>query len=185
MFWNLVGFDLFAKASAKGWFYLSGEVGDGRLGYPSTTCSSCSSPYISIFSRSSSESLYGRFRGLLFLGEPLVYSLSFPKLNFLLPLLGLTDDVSVSTWGGEMAFLFLMLLLGVDDFFEVGFFPLSFGCKSVWNSFQNKKKFQTIPFFFKDSLTIRVIRPWCESLLETLLGFTFTCWAILVRALWR
>jgi hypothetical protein len=51
----------------------------------------------------------------------------------------LIEEESIFSFGGEMALLFLLLLLGVRDFFVAGFFHLFSYCSSVGNSFQNKK----------------------------------------------
>jgi hypothetical protein len=88
---------LLEEAFANGGLSASGGVGEGKLEQSSATCPTCTLPCISANSCSGSESLYGRFKGLLPLAGSLVCSPS--NCNFLLVLSLLTeDDYQISWW---------------------------------------------------------------------------------------
>jgi hypothetical protein len=96
---------LLEEAFANGGLCASGGVGEGKLGRSSATCPACTLPGVSANSCFGSESLYGRFKGLLPSVGSLVCSPS--NCNFLLILFFLTEDDSIESLGAEIPFHFL------------------------------------------------------------------------------
>jgi hypothetical protein len=93
------------EAFTNGGLCASREVGEGKLEQSSATCPTCTLPCVSANSYSGSESLYGKFKGLLPSARSLVCSPS--NCNFLWVLFLLTEDDSIGSLGGEIPFHFL------------------------------------------------------------------------------
>jgi hypothetical protein len=105
IFRALDALSLLEEDFANGGMCASGGFGEGKLEQSSATCLACSSPCVSANSCFGSESLYGKFKGLLPSARSLVCSPS--NCNFLLVLFILTEDYSIGSLGGEIPFRFL------------------------------------------------------------------------------